>query len=97
MANYKVIVSKHVAEHLLEHVSFISNVSLIAARDFISEYEVILKRLENNPYEFQVDTSFDNTDEYRRAIFAKWYKCLFVIKESTVYIDSVVDCREDNP
>ena len=96
MAKYKVIVSKHVAEHLLEHVGFISNVSLVAVRNFISEYEEILIRLENNPYEFQVETTFDNVDEYRRAIFAKWYKCIFVIKESTEYIDSVVDCREEN-
>ena len=96
MTKYKVIISKHVAEHLLEHVRFISNVSLIAARSFISEYEDILIRLENNPYEFQVDTSFDNADEYRRAVFAKWYKCLFIIEGSTVYVDSVVDCRQEN-
>jgi hypothetical protein len=97
MAKYKVIVSKHVAEHLLEHVRFISNVSLVAARNFISEYESILNRLENNPFEFQIDTSFDNPDEYRRAVFSKWYKCIFLIKGSTVYIDSVIDCRQDKP
>lgn len=96
MTRYKVIVSKHVGEHLLEHISFISNVSLVAARDFISEYEEIINRLEDNPYEFQVDTSFENTYGYRRAIFAKWYKCLFVVEESIVYVDYVVDCRQEN-
>ena len=50
MAKYKVIVSNHVAGHLLEYVEFISNVSIEAAQQFISE----------------------------------------------VYIDSVVDCRQDN-
>ena len=96
MTKYKVIVSRHVAENLLEHVSFISNVSLVAARSFISEYEEILNRLEDNPFEFQVDTTIENTDEYRRAIFAKWYKCLFVIEGTTVYVDSVVDCRQED-
>ena len=34
MAKYKVIVSKHVAEHLLEHVGFISNASLFYLHRF---------------------------------------------------------------
>ena len=96
MAKYKVIVSNHVAGHLLEYVEFISNVSIEAARHFISDYEAILIRLEENPLQFQIETTFDNPDGYRRAIFSKWYKCLFVIDGSIVYIDSVVDCRQDN-
>lgn len=39
MAKYKVIVSRHVAEHLLGHIEFISNVSTEAAHRFIEEYE----------------------------------------------------------
>lgn len=96
MNKYKVIVSRHVAENLLSYVEFISNVSTKTARQFIAEYEVILVRLEENPLQFQVDTSFDNPHGYRRAIFSKWYKCLFVIEGTTVYLDSIVDCRQDN-
>lgn len=45
---------------------------------------------------YQIDTSFDNPYEYRRVVFAKWYKCLFIVEGSTVYLDSVVDCRQDD-
>lgn len=94
MSKYRVIVSKHIAERLLEYVEFISNVSTEAAKQFIYEYETILIRLEENPLQFQVDTSFNNPDGYRRAVFAKWYKCLFIVNGKVVYIDTVVDCRQ---
>ena len=97
MSKYQVIVSKHVANNLLEHMTFISNVSIEAAQRFVEEYEAVINALEENPLKYQVDTTFDNTYEYRRVIFAKWYKCVFAVEESTVYIDSVVDCRQDNP
>lgn len=84
MAKYKVIVSRHVAEHLLGHIEFISNVSTEAAHRFIEEYENVITRLEDNPY------------QYRRAVFARWYKCLFIVDNSVVYLDSVVDCRQDD-
>lgn len=75
MSKYKVIVSRHIAGNLLSHTSFISQVSPEAAKRFVSEYESIIGRLEENPFQFQVDTAFDNPDGYRKAVFAKWYKC----------------------
>ena len=96
MQKFRVIVSKHVANYLLSYVEFISLVSIEAARQFIAEYEKVLVRLEENPLQFQLDTSFDNPDGYRRAVFAKWYKCLFLIEGQVVYLDSVVDCRQNN-
>jgi hypothetical protein len=95
MPKYKVIVSRHVAENLLMHTAFISNVSPNAAESFVLEFEDILNRLEDNPIQYQKDTSFDNPDGYRRVLFAKWYKCLFLIEGDTVYVDSVVDCRQN--
>ena len=95
MAKYKIIVSRHVAGHLRSHVEFISRVSIKAARQFVAEYEDVLNRMEENPLQFQIDTSFDNPDEYRRAVFGKWYKCLFVIDGTTIYLESVVDCRQE--
>lgn len=94
MTKYKVIVSKHIAENMLEHTSFIANVSVDAAKRFVSEFEKVVTLLEDNPLQFQVDTSFANPDGYRRVIFAKWYKCLFLVKDSTVFVDSIVDCRK---
>ena len=94
MSNYNVIVSGHVAQKLLVYVSFISNVSLSAAQTFVDEYESILRRIEDNPLQFQVDTSFENPAGYRRAVFAQWYKCVFKVYGTNVYVDAIVDCRQ---
>jgi hypothetical protein len=95
MAQYHVIVSNIVAGQLLGYVQFIANVSPSAAKRFVDEYESILDRLEDNPFQFQVDTSFNNPDEYRSALFARWFKCLFIVDGSKVYLDAVIDCRQD--
>ena len=94
MSQFKVIVSRHVAEALIKHTAFIAQVSPKAADSFVVEYEKVLVRLEENPLQFQIDTAFDNPDGYRHAVFAKWYKCLFIVEGNTVYLDSVVDCRQ---
>ena len=96
MSKYKIVTSRLVAQNLIEPITFITNVSTEAAKRFLSDYDAILTRLENNPFEFQLDTTFDNPYGYRRAVFAKWFKCLFIVEESTVYIDSIVDCRRNN-
>ena len=83
------------AQQLLAYTRFISNVSLGAAQTFVAEYESILKRIEDNPLQFQVDTSFENPMGYRRAVFAQWYKCLFKVDGSVVNVDAVVDCRQE--
>ena len=33
---------------------------------------------------------------YRKAIFAKRYKALFSVEAQVVYVDAVLDCRQEN-
>ncbi|SEW27563.1 hypothetical protein SAMN05216413_1798 [Ruminococcaceae bacterium KH2T8] len=96
MTRYRVVLSRRVAKNLIEHVRFISKVNTKASERFVREYEKVISRLGDDPYQFQVDTSFHNVDGYRRAVFAKWYKCLFIVDGSVIYVDSVVDCRRDD-
>jgi hypothetical protein len=83
------------AKNLLSHTGFIAQVSTEAAKRFVAEYGQVIERLEENPLQFQEETAFNNPDGYRRAVFAKWYKCLFIIDGETVYVDSIVDCRQN--
>lgn len=95
MPNYSVRVSKHIADNMLEYTSFISKVSVDAAKRFVLEFEKVIGQLEDNPFQFQIETTFENPAGYRKAVFAKWYKCLFTIEGTTVYLDYIVDCRQD--
>ena len=50
----------------------------------------------NNPYQFPIDIDLnpENTP-YRKAIFGKRYKLLFIIDGESVFVDSVADCRQE--
>jgi hypothetical protein len=97
MAKYTVIAASRVDSQLLRHFGFIARVSIPAARRFRDDYEKFLDELEKNPLRFPPDTD-PNLPEglYRKLLFAKWYKALFMIDEQNaiVYLDAVVDCRQ---
>ena len=97
MAGYKVIVASRVDRQLLTHVEFIARVSIPAARRFRDEYVRVLDDLEEKPLQFPLDTDPNLPENlYHKAIFAKWYKALFLIDTDNriVYLDAVVDCRQ---
>lgn len=96
MAKYKIIFAKRVDQMLLRHVEFLSRVSVPAAKQLYREFEKIIRRLEDNPYQFSPEEDQNLPVGYRKAIFAKRYKAVFLVKESVVYLDAVVDCRMDS-
>ncbi len=94
MSGYTVSVARRVDAQLIRHIRFLAKVSLPAARRFREEYAEIVKRLEDNPFQFPVDTDPMLPEGlYRRALFARWYKALFTVENKKVYLDAVVDCR----
>jgi hypothetical protein len=97
MAKYTVILSSRVEAQLRKHMEFLARVSIPAAKRFRAEYARILDRLENNPHQFPLETDPNlPAGLYREALFARRYKALFSIAEDTVYLDAVVDCRQQN-
>ena len=97
MEKYQIILSSRVDAQLLQHTEFLARVSLPAAKRFRAEYAKILDRLEDNPYQFPPETDMSLPEGlYRKALFAKRYKALFSVENHTVYLDAVVDCRQQN-
>lgn len=93
---YLVKVSAGVRGEMLEQTAFIGRASIQAVRRYHREYQKVLRRLEENPFQFPVDLSIDLPDRtYRKALFAKWFKVIFQVKGDRVYVDHVIDCRRD--
>ena len=96
MAKYKVIFSRRSDEMLLRHTEFLSRVSIPAARKLLAAFKELIGNLEDNPFLYQVDDDPNlPSGKYRRALFLERYKVLYCIEETTVYVDAVVDCRQD--
>ena len=98
MSKYEVIVSRRADEMLIQHAKFLARVSVPAAKRMVSEFEFILDSLEENPYQYPVDDDCNlPKGMYRKALFCKWYKVLFIVNDGKVFLDAVVDCRQDRP
>lgn len=94
MGKFKVIFDPALDQILLKHTEFISRVSVPAAERFLDEFEAVIQRLSENPYQFSSCDDPNLADTYRKAVFAKWYKMIFSVEGNTVYIDAVVDGRQ---
>lgn len=97
MGKYTVVVSRRADEMLIRHARFLAQVRVSAARRMTSEFADVLDELEQNPYQFPVELDCNLPGgAYRKALFSKWYKAIFSVAENTVYLDAVLDCRQDN-
>lgn len=94
---YEVILSRHADEMLIRHARFLAQVSPKAARKMVREFEKILDTLETSPLQFPVEEDYNLPKGiYRKVLFCKWYKALFMVQDQRVYLDVVLDCRQEN-
>lgn len=93
---HKVIISRRADEMLVEHVRFLAQVSIAAAKILRNEVACVLKSLEDNPclHQWEVDVNLP-AGTYRRVVFAKRYKAFFLISEDTVYVAAIVGFRQE--
>lgn len=93
---FSVIVSIKAAEMLTDHARFLANVSEEAARNFIEEFQRAAKSLELLPERNSWLTDLTlPTYKYRKLVFSKRYMIIYQIKANKVYLDYVLDCRQD--
>lgn len=93
---YRVFFHPRVSSQLESHAEFIARVSLPAAHRMKEEFDAIITRLGESPYQFPLAQNPNlPADVYRTASFAKWYQLVFSVEGDTVYIDAVVDMRSN--
>ena len=93
---YKVIVSERAADILIHHVHFIAQVSPDAAdklRSEIIEASKALQSFSERHLKFS-DPSLP-ANKYRKMIISKRYFLVYQIKDETVFMDYILDCRQD--
>lgn len=94
--SYRVIISDEAAQMLVSHARFLAQVSETAAQQLISEFGEKAKSLEHfperNPW---LSDPLVPSGKYRKLLMAKRYLLIYQVKGDTVYVDAVVDCRQD--
>lgn len=93
---YPVSVSPRATDMLVSHARFLARVSENAAMDLIAEFEEKAESLstlpDRNPW---LDDPLIPERKYRKLLLKKRYLMLYQVKAERVYIEYVVDCRQD--
>ena len=93
---YDVSVSDAALAMLDSHVDFLARVSLDAATKLMNEILDGIASLSSNPQRFPAyENQFIPYNRYRRMLSAKRYLVLYEIDGKNVYVDYIVDCRQD--
>lgn len=94
---YDVIISERAAQMLVSHAAFLTNVSEQAAESMIEEFEEAAHSLRTLPERCPwLNDGVLPKNKYRFLVFGnKRYLIIFQIVDQTVYIDLVVDCRQN--
>ena len=97
---YNVVIARRADRMLLSHTEFLIRVSIDAARRLLFDFRKATKRLAENPYQFpfadELDAPGIPPEMYRKCLFENRYKALFLIENNDVFIDAIIDCRQDN-
>lgn len=95
-SQYKVIVSDRARQMLAGHVRFLTQKSPTAARKVKNELMNAIRFLSIMPERFPfLAAEFIPFNKYHKMFMEKWYLILYQIKDQIVYVDYIVDCRQD--
>ena len=98
--NYDVVIARRAEKMLLSHTEFLARVSTSAARRLFADFKKVMGSLSENPFQFpfadELDAPDIPIDTYRKCLLEKRYKALFLVEGNNVYIDAIIDCRQEN-
>lgn len=93
---YTVITSDRAKRMLGTHMRFLAQVNKDAARKKKQEIMAALRSLSQMPQRFPfLEEAYIPSNQYRRMFIEKRYLVLYQIREDTVYVEYIVDCRQD--
>jgi len=96
MTQYKVVVSERTRQMLAGHIRFLAQKSPNAARklknDLLSAIRSLSQMPERCPF---MSHELIPPNKYHKMLVEKRYLILYQIKDQTVFIDYIVDCRQD--
>lgn len=93
---YHVIISERAGEMLMQHFRFLAQVSIQAADKLRRDVVEAAKSLQEFPERGSWLTDpLLPANKYRKLLVDKRYLLIYQIKDDTVYIDYILDCRQD--
>lgn len=93
---YQVIVSRRAAQMMVSHADFLAEVSVKAAERLMNAFQEGAGSLSEMPFRGGwLAGEFIPPNKYRRLVLEKRYLLIYQVVDDVVYIDYVVDGRQD--
>ena len=93
---YKVIVADRAKRMLGAHIRFLAQVNKDAATAAKKKILAELHSLSEMPHRYPFfDEVYVPKNKYHKMFIKKWYLVLYQIQDDTVYVDYILDCRQD--
>ena len=93
---YRVIISDRAKVMLGMHIRFLAQVNKPAAKKLKDRLVTEIRSLQEMPQRYPFfNEAFIPANKYHKLYIENWYLVLYQIKDETVYVDWIVDCRQD--
>lgn len=93
---YDIIISDAALAMLDSHVDFLARVSRSAVVDLVNKILADIESLGDNPQRYPAyENQFISDTPYRKMLSSKRYLIIYEVSECTVFVDYIVDCRQD--
>ena len=92
----QVIISDRARQMLGMHIRFLGRVNKLAAVKLKKRFLEELRSLQGMPQRYPFfNENYIPANKYHKLYVENWFLVLYQIKDDTVYVDWVVDCRQD--
>lgn len=93
---YRIIVSDRAGHMLTAHAAFLAEVSPKAAEKLVVSFQAAANSLDENPQRYPwLKSKNIPLNTYRFLIFEKRYMLIFQIRDNNVFVEYVLDSRQD--
>ena len=93
---YKVVISDRAKEMLGMNIRLLAQVNKTAATKLKSRLVEEIRSLQDMPQRYPFfNENYIPANKYHKLYVENWYLVLYQIKDDTVYVDWIVDCRQD--
>lgn len=92
--NYDALIySAESREMLNSHIEFLARVSIKASTKLLQEYFIGIENIKRNPYGYPY--LGERKQRYHKYLFCKRYLIIYLVEKETIYIDYIVDVRQN--
>lgn len=93
---FTIIISDKAKIMLGTHIRFMAQVNKAAAVSKKKTLMAAIHSLEHMPERFPFfEAPYIPSNKYHKMFVEKWYLVLYQIRDNTVYVDYILDCRKD--